>query len=124
MERFIHRHIEYGFERRRYGTCRFFTWLMWRPKGSEPGTPWQSYGDPWPKARLNKQELQEALAIIFLRTLNVGDTVRVQTGAVGQVVSICETRGDEGAGVRVDFPEYGGTYFVNAGGLVEILNRA
>ncbi len=60
-----YQNIEYMFKRRRYGsrvcgTTRFFTWLMWRKAGS-PGAGWETYGDPWPKVKLNKKELKVAL---------------------------------------------------------------
>lgn len=64
VETFTDGNVEYYFERRRYGTgpsIRFFTWLNYRVK---PSKEWQTYGDPWPKVRLNKTELAEALADI------------------------------------------------------------
>ena len=69
--------IEYSFERRRYGTMKFFTWLIYRVKGSQE---WQSYGDPWPKARLNRAELNEALNTIVVRATKPGTLVRTQLG--------------------------------------------
>jgi hypothetical protein len=60
--------IRYKFERRRYGSgpsTRFFTWLMYRTPNTGP--EWESYGDPWPKVRLNKKELQAALDDIISR---------------------------------------------------------
>jgi hypothetical protein len=55
--------IRYKFERRRYGTgpsTRFFTWLVYRTPNT-PDHEWETYGDPWPKVRLNKKELEAAL---------------------------------------------------------------
>jgi hypothetical protein len=47
------------FERRRYGTASFFTWLLWHD-----GKEWQSYGDPWPSSVIPKLELTAAIAVI------------------------------------------------------------
>jgi len=75
--------IRYKFTRRRYGhgsSVKFFTWLEYRT----PHTPeheWETYGDPWPKARLNKQELSEALHNIVSGSLRIGDRIRINTGA-------------------------------------------
>jgi hypothetical protein len=58
---FTNGNIEYYFERRRYGSRAFFTWLNYRVK---PNTAWKSFGDPWPKQHLSRAELQSALAEI------------------------------------------------------------
>jgi hypothetical protein len=53
--------IEYYFERRRYGTGagqKFFTWLNYRVA---PTADWKTFGDPWPKVQLSKDELAAAL---------------------------------------------------------------
>lgn len=80
--------IEYFFSRRRYGTGanqRTFTWLYWRKAGS---SEWLAYGgDPWMKIRLNKKELAKALHNIQARTLQIGDRVRLHTGAEARVES-------------------------------------
>lgn len=84
---FNHLNFEYMFERRRYGatgTMRFYTWLLYRKIGT---LEWQTYGDPWPKPRLNKRELSEALDNITFRVLNVGDCVRVERGSEGTIIS-------------------------------------
>jgi hypothetical protein len=75
------------FERRHYsstGTMRFYTWLIYRQLGS---LEWQSYGDPWPKPRLNKRELTEVLDKITFRLLQPGQRVRMATGAPATIVS-------------------------------------
>lgn len=78
MENYLN--LEYTFERRRYGatcTMKFFTWLNYRVKGSQE---WHTYGDPWPKARLNRRELRDALHDIVTRTMKPGTRVRTTNG--------------------------------------------
>jgi hypothetical protein len=80
--------IRYKFERRRYGhskSTRFFTWLTYRTP-STPNHEWETYGDPWPKVRLNKAELNEALHNIVSSSLRVGDRIKLNTGAEARVV--------------------------------------
>lgn len=69
--------IEYSFERRRYGVAKFFTWLNYRVKGTQE---WLSYGDPWPKARLNRHELIDALNSVVVQSTKPGTRVRTQLG--------------------------------------------
>src|ERR1700688_1244154 len=88
--------IEYDFQRRRYGctsTMQFYTWLMYRGPAdpAKPNaTPWETYGDPWPKVRLNRTELNKALADILTRVIKPGARIHtvlgdgVVTGASGQ----------------------------------------
>lgn len=81
--------ISYKFDRRRYGhgkTTKFFTWLMFRTPFT-PDHEWETYGDPWPKVKLNKKELDEALHNIVSSFLRIGNRIRLNTGAEAQVVS-------------------------------------
>lgn len=81
-----HLNFEYDFERRRYGatgTMKFYTWLKYRVPAdpAKPNaTPWQSFGDPWPKPRLNKKELEAALDEILTRTIPIGSRVQTVNG--------------------------------------------
>src|ERR1700676_3121612 len=67
---------------------RFYTWMLYRQLGS---LEWKSYGDPWPKARLNKRELSEALNKITCRLLLPGQRVRLESGRTCTIVLVAET---------------------------------
>lgn len=77
MTVYKHLNFEYHFERRRYGVAKFFTWVLYREVGT---TEWKSYGDPWPKSRLNKKEVGEVLGNITLRILPAGTRVQTHNG--------------------------------------------
>jgi hypothetical protein len=98
--------IPYRFERRRYGatgTMRFFTWLHYQDTVT---LEWKTYGDPWPKPRLNRAELTEALDKIFGSSLRIGDRVRLHTGMIARVES---HQGDE---IGVSIEALGGKVYV------------
>jgi hypothetical protein len=114
--------IEYYFERRRYARLDvsngMYTWLLYRRAGTQE---WQAYGDPWNKVRLNQQELSEALAHIRWLLVQVGDTVRIGTGARGVVQSKVEwTGGTSQEGVTILFRDINQVHFVPNSAIVEI----
>lgn len=79
-----HLNFEYDFKRRRYGRAQFYTWLLYRVPANPAkpnATPWETFGDPWPKPRLNKIELAKALDQIALLTIKPGSIVTTVLGA-------------------------------------------
>lgn len=105
--------FEYTFERRRYGggrSCRFFTWLKYRVKGE---TAWETFGDPWPKPRLNKVELQAALNDIACITIKPGMRVRTHLGDQDIVKGVARPHCllalvEVGGGRKVEMPLFPG----------------
>ena len=115
---FNHLNFEYMFERRRYGatgTMNFYTWLIYRKVGS---LEWQSYGDPWPKPRLNQRELKEALGKITFRLIVPGQHVRLSTGATAVVNAKHEENFHEVLTVTLE--ELNKTFEVPASVVVEV----
>lgn len=109
--------IRYQFTRRRYGrkrSIKFFTYLEYRVQ-TDPAGEWHTYGDPWPKARLNKQELNEALHNIVSSTLRIGDRVRLNTGAEARIVS------KQGYALGVVIHDLEEVFVVPSTGIAEVL---
>lgn len=128
MQIFQHRHIEYYFERRRYGTgasSRTFTWLNWRVRVdgdiTKPRHVWNSYGDPWQKIKLNKKELAKALAHIMWLTTEVGGTIKNHMGWEGKILEKIEAKSPyESDRLRVFFPASDTEHVVPSETIVEV----
>jgi hypothetical protein len=108
--------FEYEFERRRYGTgasLRFYTWVNYRLIGSDE---WHAYGDPWPKARLNKLELIEVENEITLRLLKPGTRVQTHNGPA----TIEDRQGDNFRAIMALFANR--TFHLAPGNITEVLS--
>jgi hypothetical protein len=109
--------IRYKFSRRRYGhgkSVKFFTWLEYRV-ATDPAGEWKTYGDPWPKSRLNKQELNEALHNIVSSTLRVGDRIRINRGSEARV------EGHSGYDLIIYVPDFDQVFTIPSTQIAEVL---